>query len=66
MSGESGPRSGKNKPKKHKPTRKAIMSEKAWDLLTSKQQSDLGGSRWKNVGQRDEQRGGADDSGGDR
>ena len=48
---DSGPRSGRNAPKKKKGSRKAIMSQSAWDKLSRRQQENLGGSRFKNVGE---------------
>ena len=47
---DSGPRSGKNAPKKKSGGRKAIMSQSAWDKLSAKQRDDLGGSRFKSTG----------------
>ena len=49
MAGESGPRSGKNAPKK-KGGRKAIRTQAAWDKLSRRQQENLGGSRFKSTG----------------
>ena len=46
MAGESGPRSGKNAPKK-KGGRKAIMSQAAWDKLSNRvKERDYGGTRF--------------------
>ena len=65
---ESGPRSGKNAPKKTAPKKgKAKMSAEAWSKLSGRQRDkDYGGSRFMQVGSRDNQRGGGSRSGGDR
>ena len=56
----SGPRSGKNAPKKTSPKKgKAKMSAEAWSKLSGKQRDkDYGGSRFMQVGYTDKQRGG--------
>ena len=65
---ESGPRSGKNAPKKTTPKKgKAKMSAAAWAKLSGRQRDkDYGGSRFEQVGSRDNQRGGGSESGGRR
>ena len=49
MAGESGPRSGKNAPKKAASSKgKAKMTQAAWDKLSNRQQErDYGGSRFE-------------------
>ena len=49
MAGESGPRSGKNAPKKSGSSKgKAKMSQAAWDQLSNRQKErDYGGSRFE-------------------
>lgn len=54
MADGSGPRSGKNAPKKASSKKgKAKMSEAAWDRLSSRQKErDYGGSRFESTGSR--------------
>ena len=63
----SGPRSGKNAPKKAAPKKgKAKMSQAAWDKLSGRQRDfEFGGSRFMQVGSSDKQRGGGKTSGAD-